>query len=92
MGGRGAPTQGNRVREQISADLAVGAAKSAPPVLASAAAVAQGWQLADYAVMATLIYTGVLTLTTVVKNWGMWMEWWGARLADVRRFIAWARS
>jgi hypothetical protein len=80
------------VREQISADLAVGAAKSAPPVLASAAAVAQGWQLADYAVMATLIYTGVLTLTTVVKNWGMWMEWWKARAGDLRRFIAWAKS
>lgn len=80
------------MREQISADLAVGAAKSAPPVLASAAAVAQGWQLADYAVMATLIYTGVLTLTTVVKNWGMWMEWWGARLADLRRLVAWWRA
>lgn len=80
------------MREQISADLAVGAAKSAPPVLASAAAVAQGWQLADYAVMATLIYTGVLTLTTVVKNWGMWMEWWKGRVSDFRRFIAWARK
>lgn len=61
-------------------------------MLASAAAVAQGWQLADYAVMATLIYTGVLTLTTVVKNWGMWMEWWKARWSDLRRFIAWTRS
>jgi len=42
--------------------------------------------------MATLIYTGVLTLTTVVKNWGMWMEWWKARAGDLRRFIAWAKS
>lgn len=83
--------QGQAVKDQITADIVAGSAKAAPAVVGSAVSAAQGLALADVAVMLTILYTGILTATTVIKNWGMWIEWWAARVSDVRRFAAWVR-
>lgn len=83
--------QGQAVKDQITADIVAGSAKAAPAVVGSAVSAAQGLALADVAVMLTILYTGILTATTVIKNWGLWMEWWAARVSDVRRFAAWVR-
>ncbi len=79
------------MKDQITADIVAGSAKAAPAVVGSAVSAAQGLALADVAVMLTILYTGILTATTVIKNWGLWMEWWAARVSDVRRFAAWVR-
>jgi hypothetical protein len=76
------------VRDQITADLVAGGAKATPAVVGSAVSAAQGWALADVAVLLTIAYTAVLLATTVVKNWGLWMDWWKARVADVRALTA----
>lgn len=80
------------MKDQITADLTVGAAKVAPAALGSAAAATQGWALADVAVALTILYTLTLFLTAVVKNWGLWMDWWAARRIDARRLWAWLRG
>ena len=80
------------MKDQITADLVAGGAKAAPAVVGSAVSAAQGWALADVAVLLTILYTLILTTTTVVKNWGLWMDWWAARAADMRRIWRWARS
>lgn len=80
------------VSDQITADLVAGGARAAPAVLGSAVSAAQGWALADYAVLLTIAYTTVLLTTTIVKNWGFWMEWWAHRGGDFVRFLAWLRG
>lgn len=79
------------MKDPISQDLTVATVKAAPPIVASAASVAQGWDLADLAVISTVIYTCVLTATTVIKNWGEWIGWVQGRAADLRRIWAWVR-
>lgn len=78
--------------DQITADLVAGGAKAAPAVLGSAVSAAQGWALADYAVLLTIAYTAILLITTVVKNWGFWMGWWERRGDDLVRFWIWVRT
>lgn len=80
------------MKDQITADLTVGAAKATPAVIGSAVSAAQGWALADVAVLLTIAYTAVLLLTTVVKNWGLWIDWWKSRREDVRRLVEWLRG
>ena len=82
---------GTNVSDQITTDLISAGAKSAPAVIGSAYSAAQGWALADVAVLMTIVYTGALLATLTVKNWGLWMDWWAARGADVRRLWAWMR-
>ena len=80
------------MKDQITNDLLAGGAKVAPAIIGSAVSVAKGWSLSDVAVLLTILYTAVLTTTTVVKNWGLWMDWWLARADDLRRIWRWARS
>ena len=80
------------MKDQISNDLLAGGFKVAPAIIGSAVSAAKGWTLADVAVLLTILYTLILTTTTVVKNWGLWMDWWAARAADMRRIWRWARS
>ena len=47
--------------------------------------------LAGVLVTATL-YTAALLSTTVIKNWGLWIDWWKARWADLSRFIRWIKE
>lgn len=80
------------MREQITQDLAVSAAKIAPPAIASAFGVGNGWTLADWAMLLTIIFTLAQLFTVTVKNWGDWMGWWRIRIADMRRLWRWIRS
>lgn len=79
------------MREQITQDLAVSAAKIAPPAIASALGVENGWTLADWAMLLTIIFTLAQLFTVMVKNWGDWMGWWRIRIADARRLWRWIR-
>ncbi len=81
--------QGTPVRDPISADIVVGAAKATPAVVGAALSSASSWELADVAVLLTILYTASLLFTTVVKNWGDWMMWWRGRWADAKRLWAW---
>ena len=80
------------MKDQISHDLLAGGYKVAPAIVGSAVSVVKGWTLADVAVLLTILYTLILTATTVVKHWGLWMDWWAARADDLRRIMRWARS
>lgn len=80
------------MKDQITADLVAGGAKAAPAVVGSAVSAAQGWALSDVAVLLTILYTAALLSTTVIKNWGLWIDWWKARWADLSRFIRWIKE
>lgn len=76
---------------QITQDLAAGVAKTAPPVAVTVATYTEGLTLSHWAAIATIVYTIVLTLTTIMKNWGDWMGWWTGRIAAGRRLYAMVR-
>lgn len=79
------------MKEQITQDLAVAAAKIAPAAGVTVGTYTPGYTLSDVAVVCTIIFTLVQTFTVIVKNWGDWSAWWSARFATVRRFILWVR-
>ena len=81
--------RGQQVKDQITTDLLTAGAKIAPP---AAVAVASGvGAISPHTILVwlTIIYTLSLLMTNVVKNWGMWLEWWDKRSEDLRR--VWAR-
>ena len=81
--------KGPPVKDQITTDLLTAGAKIAPP---AAVAVASGvGAISPHTILVwlTIIYTLSLLMTNVVKNWGMWLEWWDKRADDLRRL--WAR-
>ena len=81
--------RGPQVKDQITTDLLAAGAKIAPP---AAVAVASGvGAISPHTILVwlTIIYTLSLLMTNVVKNWGMWLEWWDKRAEDLRRL--WAR-
>lgn len=79
------------MKDQITQDIAVGAAKAAPPAVVTAATYSQGLTLSEWAMVATIGYTLVLTATTIVRHWGDWTNWITARASDFRRLQAWMR-
>lgn len=79
------------MKEQITQDLAVAAAKIAPAAGVTVGTYNPGYTLSDVAVACTIIFTLVQTFAVVVKNWGDWSAWWVARWATVRRALAWIR-
>lgn len=79
------------MKDQISADLAVMAGKVTPPAAVAVAAQAGAISPQSILVWLSIAYTAALLTTTVVKNWGTWMEWWAARIADLRRLWGWFR-
>ena len=83
---------GTIVKDQISADILASSGRAAPAVIGAAYSHAKGWALADVAVLMTIVYTAALLATLTVKNWGLWMDWWAARAADLRRLWAWLRG
>lgn len=80
------------MKDQISQDIAVGAAKVAPPAVVTAATYSQGLTLSEWSMIATIVYVCVLTATTIVRHWGDWTSWISARASDFRRLKAWIRS
>lgn len=76
------------MKEQITQDLAVAAAKIAPAAGVTVGTYNPGYTLSDLAVACTIIFTLVQTFAVVVKNWGDWSAWWVARWVTVRRVIA----
>lgn len=80
------------MKDQITADLLASGAKLTPPaVVATATAVGQ-IDPQSALVWLTIIYTLSLLLTNMIRNWGMWIEWWSARWGDARRLWRWARG
>lgn len=77
------------MKDQITNDLAVAAAKVAPPAVIAAAGAAGAVSPQSILIWLSILYTLALLLTTVIKNWGDWMTWWTARGAQLQR--AWAR-
>ncbi|MGH8037085.1 MAG: hypothetical protein ACREPC_07955 [Stenotrophomonas sp.] len=76
------------MKEQITQDLAVAAAKIAPAAGVTVGTYAPGYTLSDVAVVCTIVFTLVQTFTVVVKNWGDWSAWWTARWVTVARIYA----
>lgn len=72
--------------------MAAAIAKSAPPVTVAAATAVGALSPQSILVWLTIIYTASLLFTTIVKNWGDWMVWWGNRWVQTKRAWAWFRS
>lgn len=77
------------IKEQITTDLAVAGSKIGATVSVTAATYSPGYTLSDWALIGTIIFTIVQTLTLMMKNWGDWSAWWTARMGNAKRF--WAR-
>lgn len=75
------------MKEQITQDLAVAAAKIAPAAGVTVGTYSPGYTLSDVAVVCTIVFTLAQTFTVIVKNWGDWSAWWAARWATVSRLV-----
>lgn len=80
------------MKEQITQDIAGAAAKATPPAVVTVATYSQGLTLSEWAMIATIAYTCILSATTIVRHWGEWTSWIAARASDIRRFRAWMRT
>ena len=40
----------------------------------------------------TLLYTSVLTATTIIRHWNIWKKWLKERIKALRTLIDWLRS
>lgn len=80
------------MKDSISQDLAVSAAKIAPPAAVAVATAAGGLSLQDWVLITTIIYGVVQTSLTIVRGWGDWLAWWTGRMSDLRRARAWANG
>ncbi len=79
------------MKDQITSDLLASAGKLAPS--AAGAVAAQAGVLSPQSILLwlTILYTLAMLLNTCVRNWGMWVEWWGARFTQAKRLWAWMR-
>lgn len=80
------------MKDPVSQEVAAAAYKLVPPVVGTITTTAQGLSWADLVAISTLVYTCVLTATTVMRNWGDWSQWLAARFAALRRFWGWFRG
>ncbi|MPS36033.1 hypothetical protein [Stenotrophomonas acidaminiphila] len=79
------------MKEQITQDLAVAAAKIVPAAGITVSTYTPGYTLSDVAVVCTIVFTLVQTFTVMVRNWGRWTSWGRARWFSIRRFWAWVK-
>lgn len=73
------------MREQITHDLAAAIGKTAPPATVAVATAAGALNPQSVLVWLTIVYTAALLFSTIVKNWGDWMLWWGNRWKQAKR-------
>ncbi len=73
------------MRDSITQDLAVAAAKIAPVTSVTVGTYTPGYTLSDIAVICTIIFTMLNIFAVIVKNWGDWTSWGRARWATVVR-------
>ncbi|HFF6210901.1 hypothetical protein ACYPJF_06780 [Stenotrophomonas geniculata] len=76
------------MRDSITQDLAVAAAKIAPVTSVTVGTYTPGYTLSDVAVICTIIFTMLNIFAVIVKNWGDWTNWGRARWATVVRIYA----
>lgn len=79
------------MKDQITYDLSVAAAKVAPPVAVATASVAGAIDPQSVLIWLSILYTLALLMTLGIKNWGDWMTWWAARFVQAGRLWAWVR-
>lgn len=76
------------MKDSITQDLAVAAAKIAPITSVTVGTYTPGYTLSDWAVICTIIFTTLNIFAVIVKNWGDWTNWGRARWATVIRLYA----
>lgn len=76
------------MKEQITQDLAVAAAKIAPVAGVTIGTYNPGYTLSDWAMVCTILFTLLQAFNLLVRNWGAWTDWGRARWLAVRRLIA----
>ncbi|WP_312252717.1 hypothetical protein [Stenotrophomonas sp.] len=76
------------MKETITQDLAMAAAKVAPAAGVTVGTYSPGYTLSDVAVICTILFTLLQAFAVVVKNWGDWTSWGRARWATVVRIYA----
>lgn len=79
------------MQDQISQDISAAVAKVLPPTVVTAATYSHGLTLSEWSMVATIVYIGVMTATTIVRHWGEWTSWISGRASDFRRLRAWMR-
>lgn len=76
------------MKDSITQDLAVAAAKIAPVTSVTVGTYTPGYTLSDIAVICTIIFTMLNIFAVIVKNWGDWTNWGRARWETVARLYA----
>ena len=61
------------MKNPIVEDITIAAIKSAPPITATIA-IRHGIDWYGLVSIATVVYTVVLTATTIIRHWNMWMH------------------